>query len=92
MSVDPAEADSIPAFSNVAKAFVDSLAARGVKPLFQRMIANSINFNVNIFRIVVHWLRYNLLGQKGLYRVTGPGEIFVMARLAKRFKFSNKNN
>jgi hypothetical protein len=86
MKIDPAQQDSIPKFTNAAVKYVEWLESKGVARLWQRMSASIINFNVNIVRIIVHSFRYYILGQKGLYKVVGPGDLYVMTRLKPVFK------
>lgn len=86
MKIEPSEKNSIPEYRNVAVKLVEWLESKGVARLWQRMSASIINFNFNIARIIKHSFRYYILGQKGFYKVCGPGDLYLMTRLNPSYK------
>jgi hypothetical protein len=87
MKMSPTTSDAIPESRVLATQFTDYLEERGVPRLFQRMSANTINFFVNIARYAVYKFRYHILGQKGVYKITGPGEIYLSTRVRSSLSF-----
>jgi hypothetical protein len=73
----PTESDSIPASRALSIRATDYLESKNVPRLFQRMTSNTINFFVDIVRFFVYKFRYWVLGQRGVYKVIGPGEIYL---------------
>ncbi len=86
MKLEPTKSDSIPESRVLAQQFTDYLEEKNVPRLFQRMSANTINFFVNIARFTVHKFRYYILGQKGVYKITGPGELYLSTRIKSFFE------
>ena len=81
MKIAPAEKDSIPAGRDYAEEFIDWLEFKKVPRLFQRMSRHTINFFLGWARYAVHKFRYWVLGQRGVYRVIGPGELYIQTRI-----------
>jgi uncharacterized protein (AIM24 family) len=91
LQFSPTTTDAIPESTLLAKQFCDYLEEKEIPRLFQRMAAHTINFLVNIARQIVYKFRYHVLGQKGVYKITGPGEIYLSSRLKPSFSlFKNE--
>ncbi|KAJ2999650.1 hypothetical protein HDV02_002123 [Globomyces sp. JEL0801] len=94
MKTEPVVTDALPAAQRAVRKSLAWLSKYRIPAFLQRQIESFLFFIAKYARLTVHQFRYWVLGERGVYRITGPGEVFLSTRLKPslfRSVFSSTN-
>ncbi|KAJ1342733.1 hypothetical protein BSLG_002830 [Batrachochytrium salamandrivorans] len=81
MSVGPITSDALPLAKIPIRPSLTWLASQKIPTAIQNGVEATIQFANTIVQQTLHQVRYWVIGQRGLYRACGPGQIFLATRL-----------
>ncbi|KAJ3262253.1 hypothetical protein HK103_002666 [Boothiomyces macroporosus] len=77
MRVEPVETDALPMAKKAYRQPIHWMSHWGVPDPIQNFSELVVFYYVAALRRVVHMFRYWVLGERGVYRIKGPGQVFL---------------
>ncbi|KAJ3271521.1 hypothetical protein HDV01_006572 [Terramyces sp. JEL0728] len=77
MQVEPVESDALPMTKKAYRQPINWMSHWGIPDPIQNFSELVVFYYVSLLRKSVHLFRYWALGERGVYRIKGPGQVFI---------------